>query len=120
VESFLRRREIMLKLKNKAQSTAEYAIVIGLVIAAVVAMQIYVRRGIQAKIKDAVDYNDPQATMLSGQPYEPDYTGSNMTSTSDTHETEKVAFGGSVNRVINEDAGGDVSTRTGKQVIYAP
>ena len=47
----------MLKLKRKGQSTAEYAIVIGLVIAAAVAMQVYVKRGLQGKMKDAVDDN---------------------------------------------------------------
>ena len=31
---------------NKAQSTAEYAIVLALVVGAVVAMQIYVKRGL--------------------------------------------------------------------------
>jgi len=45
----------------RGQSTAEYAIVIGLVIAAAVGMQVYVKRSLQGKIKDAVDYNDPQA-----------------------------------------------------------
>lgn len=43
----------MLKHKCAGQSIAEYAVVIGLVIAAVVAMQIYVKRGLQAKIHDA-------------------------------------------------------------------
>ncbi len=42
-------------LKKKAQSIVEYAILIGLIAAAVVAMQIYVKRGLQAKIAGAVD-----------------------------------------------------------------
>jgi len=40
-------------LKNrKAQSTAEYAILIALVIGVVIAMQTYVKRGIQGRYKD--------------------------------------------------------------------
>ena len=45
----------MSRRSSKGQSTAEYAIVIGLVIAAAVAMQVYVKRGLQGKIKDATD-----------------------------------------------------------------
>jgi len=41
--------------KTKAQSTAEYAILIGLIIAAAVGMQTYVKRGIQGRIKDTSD-----------------------------------------------------------------
>ena len=40
---------------RKGQNTAEYAILIGVIVAAAIAMQIYIRRGMQARIKDAVD-----------------------------------------------------------------
>lgn len=40
---------------NKAQSIMEYAIIIGLVVAGLSAMQVYIRRGIQAGIKVAAD-----------------------------------------------------------------
>ncbi|MFZ5800495.1 MAG: hypothetical protein ACOY3D_03835 [Candidatus Omnitrophota bacterium] len=42
-----------IKGKSKAQSTAEYAILLGLVIAAAAAMQIYMKRGLQARVHDA-------------------------------------------------------------------
>lgn len=47
----------MLKvLRNRrAQSTAEYAILIGLVVAAAITIQTYVKRGIQGRVKDAGD-----------------------------------------------------------------
>ncbi len=45
----------MFRLNRKAQSTAEYAIVIALVIGAVMAMQVYVRRGLQGRMKGSVD-----------------------------------------------------------------
>lgn len=41
--------------KSKAQSTAEYAVLLGLVIAAVVAMQTNVKRGWQARVKVETD-----------------------------------------------------------------
>jgi hypothetical protein len=44
---------MLIKLK-KAQSTAEYAVLIALVTAAVMGIQNEVRRGIQARIHDAV------------------------------------------------------------------
>jgi hypothetical protein len=44
-----------LLLKRKGQSTAEYAILIGLVIGALVVMQVYVKRGMQGRMKDATD-----------------------------------------------------------------
>ncbi len=43
-------------LRNKkGQNTAEYAILIGLVIAAAIGIQTYVKRGMQARSKDAGD-----------------------------------------------------------------
>lgn len=49
----------MLRLfrKAKAQSTAEYAILIGLVVATVIGIQTYVKRGLQGRFRDATsDY----------------------------------------------------------------
>jgi hypothetical protein len=100
---------------RKGQSTAEYAIVIGLVIAAAVAMQIYVKRSLQAKVKDAVDYNDPAATMLSTSQYEPYYLSSDMTNTRKESTTAATTTGGGVTRTINEDE----ANRTGTQNISA-
>ena len=44
---------IKLSRKSQAQTTAEYAILLGLVIGAAVAMQVYVKRGVQARIHEA-------------------------------------------------------------------
>jgi len=43
-------------LRNKAQSLTEYSICLAVVILAVVTMQVYVKRGLQARHKDAADY----------------------------------------------------------------
>ena len=46
----------MRQMRNqRGQSTAEYAIVLGVVLAALVGMQIYVKRGAQARVKLGVD-----------------------------------------------------------------
>lgn len=66
----------MLKLGKSGQNTAEYALVIGLVIAAAMAMQTYVSRSLQSNIKDVsnklVDYKDQ---------YEPYYLQNSNTNT---------------------------------------
>jgi uncharacterized protein (UPF0333 family) len=109
---------------KKGQSTAEYAIVIGLVLAAAVAMQVYVKRGIQAKMKDASDAKieatggeDFGVNSVEGGQYDPDYiTSPGLTSSRDAEKTETMSAGGKVERIT---VGGDKSTRSGVQVIEA-
>ena len=101
----------MLRLMRKGQSTAEYAIVIGLVIAAAIAMQIYVKRGIQAKIKGVVDHQ-PDTMFTTGQ-YEPDYASSDMNSTRKVTQDIETKDRGEVVRTISAD--GEVSKRSGTQ-----
>ena len=113
----------MLRPLRKGQSTAEYAIVIGLVIAAAVAMQIYVKRGLQAKVKGATDWNEPTAKTMNilgkTSQFEPDHvttTGEGMYSKSNASEIITTTEGGSVKREIS---GADSSSRTGVQVTRA-
>ena len=62
---------------KKAQQTAEYALLIALVVAAVVAMQTYAQRAIQGRIRDAARYMTTQTSALgSTNQYEPYYTSS--------------------------------------------
>ena len=92
--------------KRKGQTTAEYAVLLGLVIAAILAMQVYVKRGIQARIRTETD------GITGGyDQYEPYYLSSDFTSTRDTSETETTATGGGVTRVL----GSDTASRTGVQ-----
>jgi hypothetical protein len=108
------------RLSRKGQSTAEYAIVIGLVIAAAVAMQVYVKRGIQGKMKDASDYVDSDASGVVGstRQYEPNYLEeTSMVSTRNASETATTSTGGGVTRAIT---GQDKNTRTGTTTILAP
>ncbi|MFA5092496.1 MAG: hypothetical protein WC543_00930 [Candidatus Omnitrophota bacterium] len=108
----------MLKQKNLGQSTAEYAIVIGLVIAAVVAMQIYVKRGLQAKMRDAVMVKgDGADTLMTNEAYEPDYSSSSMDIVRTAAESTEMADQGKVIRTLAGKGGAeyDVTTRKGDQ-----
>ena len=63
-------------IKNKkAQQTAEYALLISLVVAAVIAMQTYAQRTIQGRIRDASTYfvNQTNGLGTGTQQYEPYY-----------------------------------------------
>ena len=90
----------MIKLNKKGQSIMEYAVLVSLVIAAITGMQLYVRRGLQAKIKDASDnlpnYITTQSGMTAGTvfneghtQYEPYYRGDSETVSTSARGTEK-------------------------------
>lgn len=97
------------KLRKKAQTTAEYAILIGLVVAAVLAMQVYVKRGINAKVRDAVDiFTNLNGTANVGlgttRQYEPYYENSNTNQVANQVSSEGFQLGGAVNRSDNTTA----------------
>jgi len=105
---------------RKGQNTAEYAILIGVIVAAAIAMQIYVRRGMQAKYKEATDFAMTADTM-SGVPeaanlftanqYEPYYLATNYVTTQQGAQQEQMQTGGGVVR----SSISDVTQRTGNQ-----
>ncbi|MFH1655891.1 MAG: hypothetical protein ABH954_04715 [Candidatus Omnitrophota bacterium] len=75
-------RLIRRRTQKRAQSTGEYAILIGLVIAAVVAMQVYIKRGLQGKVRDGMEAFGacviiPGYTGVPSNQYEPYYIDSN-------------------------------------------
>lgn len=87
--------------KRKGQNVAEYSILIALVVGAAVAMQVYVKRGLQARVKDAVDYTGN--TTASGltfktKQYEPYYQDSKMDVNSQRSYQDKVAADGALDR----------------------
>jgi Flp pilus assembly pilin Flp len=72
---------------RKGQNTAEYAILIGLVVAVAVAMQTYVKRGLQGRVHDEV------AAMVTGtsglgstNQYEPYYMNSQYNTFSNAYD----------------------------------
>jgi len=103
-------------LNKKAQSTAEYVIVLGLIVAAVLAMQTYVKRGFQGRIKDAVDYVDQgnsTTTIFKTAQYEPGYVDSQFDNTSDPGTGQHNTLGES--GVIEKSVSNEKTTRTGSQ-----
>jgi len=101
-------------LNKKGQNTAEYAILIALVVAAAVGMQTYVKRGVQARMRDetkgftsALDSSTDWVTIkafnatMSSQ-YEPDKLSKQSTQQiiTDT-ENSTMAAGGGVSREMN-------------------
>ena len=83
-------------LKNKkAQNTAEYAILISLVVAGIIAMQTYAQRALQARVRDAAKFMADQtgnvggtATLGDTLQYEPYYLQTNYQVTRDDFEKE--------------------------------
>ena len=78
----------LLKSK-KAQNTAEYAILISLVVAGIIAMQTYAQRALQARVRDAGKYLVDETTILGPtKQYEPYYLTTNYTVTRNESETQ--------------------------------
>lgn len=102
---------------KKGQNTAEYAILIALVIGAAVAMQVYVKRGMQGGVKFSVD-KIKKGDSGTGQ-YEPYYLQSSYETTqSASKDTVKTEEGGKVTRAIGAEAGKEhTTTRTGTQTF---
>lgn len=97
---------------RRGQNIAEYSILIALVIAAAVAMQTYVKRGLQGRVKDAVDTKGQAVTLdsdtgttltFSGQQYEPYYQDSNTEQTSSKNTNEVTAANGQIGRTLSSD-----------------
>jgi len=106
----------MRRLKKRGQSTAEYAILIGVVVAALIAMQTLVGKAIKAKIYDAAKWKDPDTMVAFPTNFygAGEVTGSDMTveRTGNTREyMEAGADSGKVTRVLT----GDQVDRTGNQ-----
>lgn len=100
-------------LRNrKGQSTVEYAIVVGVVVAALVAMQTYLKRGMQARYHDGIQFLATEtnitasdgSTYLGGETqYEPYYLASSYTSASDKNESESSSDRGQITRTLTND-----------------
>jgi Flp pilus assembly pilin Flp len=113
----------MLRLlrNKKGQNTAEYAIVIGLVVAAAIAMQTYIKRGIQAKVKDGTDLltavtgDTGGGSLATTGQYEPYYMQTSFDVTRGTQSVENTGAGGDVTRTLNRED----TSRTGTQTITA-
>lgn len=73
---------MMLRLNKKAQSTLEYALLIGVIVAGLIAMQLYLKRGYQGKLRESSDQ--------IGAQYSPSWTTGKSTVTKESTTTESV------------------------------
>jgi hypothetical protein len=102
---------MLLKLNQRAQTTAEYAILIAIVIGAVVAMQAYIRRGMQGRIRNVVDHVGAGGSIdgttntftFKSQQYEPYYVESKTDTGREEQRKEKLGLKGAVGRSVTED-----------------
>jgi len=99
---------------KKGQNTAEYAILIALAIGAAMAMQTYIKRGLQGGIKFAVD----KSVKSDGtKQYEPYYLKSEYNTTAGAYtDTEQTTAGGGVTREVGV-GGSKTTTRSGYQTV---
>ena len=97
-------------IKNKkAQQTAEYALLISLVVAAVIAMQTYAQRALQGRIRDAALFMATNTSSAMGldmttNQYEPYYLDSDYTVSRTEATTERM-------RVSDDGDGAGPETR---------
>lgn len=76
---------MFIRLNKRAQSTLEYAVIIAVVVAGLVAMQVYIKRGVQGRLRQASDD--------IGEQFSPGNTTGTATTTSSVTSVENVTGG---------------------------
>jgi hypothetical protein len=82
-------------VKTKGQSTLEYVILIGFVVAALIAIGVYMKRGIQGRLKESSDQ--------VGEQYSAGNTTSLYTTRVNMSQTENMLPGGATTTNINQN-----------------
>ena len=86
-------------LKNrKAQNTAEYALLIALVVAGVIDMQTYAQRAMQARVHDAAQYmatagSNSEIGLGNSTQYEPYYLNSDYNVATNSVDNKRLGVG---------------------------
>jgi Flp pilus assembly pilin Flp len=91
--------------KNKAQNLTEYAIILGLVGAALIAMQVYMKRGVQGKLRDL-------SNQISPTQYERGNTTASYDITRTTNVEENQGRAAYTRNTLE-----DTTTRTGSETV---
>lgn len=99
------------RLNKRAQSTLEYAVVIAIIVGGLLAMQMYIKRGIQGRLKQASDD--------IGEQYSPGQSESHYTTKVDSSSDEKTLGAKSdVDQgVKTTSTSNQTQTRTGSEKI---
>ena len=106
---------MLIRLNRRGQSTGEYALVFAIVLGAIVAMQTYVKRELQGRVRDGADYMATNTAGIgtTGQ-YEPYYYSKDYSTTRDSSNTQ-----GYVNTQATEEVD-EGSRRTGGTQYAVP
>ena len=96
----------MFKLKERGQSTLEYVILVGFVVAALIAMGVYMKRGFQGRLRESTDQ--------IGQQFSAENTTYNYQTTTNVVQTETVSGG-----VSSTDITTNLQTKTGTENVGA-
>ena len=100
-------------IKNKkAQNTAEYAILISLVVAGIIAMQTYAQRGLQARVRDGVQFLMQGTNDLGNTTqYEPYYLTTNYAIITDSTQSQLLG----TNQVSQDDTNSKIREAKGSK-----
>ena len=95
----------MLCVGKRGQTTLEVVILIGFVVAALIAMGVYMKRGIQGRLRSSTDQ--------IGEQYSAGNTTSDYTTSVSLKQTENMTSGGAVTTVINKNE----QSKTGSETV---
>ena len=97
-------REMKYTKKSRAQSISEYSICVAIIILAIALMQVYVKRGIEGRYADVVDFVTTKAQ--AHNQYEPYYQKEDLGFSQDVNMVVDVGKEGpgTVNRMIAKDS----------------
>jgi len=107
--------------EHKAQSWVEYSIILAIVVAALASMQIYMKRGIQAVIKNSADGLGGQMVVTSNVPGDESSTNSTIGESRNARETRRLSAGSqTINRntaVTTKESTNSVTLTTGESLL---
>ena len=95
----------MFKRNLRGQSTLEYVILAGFVVAALIAMGVYMKRGFQGRLRESTDQ--------VGQQYSAENTTSSYTTNTNVAQTETLDNSGVTTTQISQNT----QTKTGSETV---
>lgn len=103
------------KMNRGAQITSEYAILLAVIIAVLAGMQVYMKRGIQARLMDAADYPVSSGVFITGG-FEPEYSFSNRHDIRSAASSEFMDNGLSIIRQTTETLDSNITSVIGNSL----
>lgn len=106
---------------RKAQSIAEYALLLAVVVSALITMQVYVKRGLQGRLRDASDFvvnamNEGLGSSYLNQ-YEPAYRISNTDMSRESSLLQEMSAQGNTAKYYLDDRTDVVKREKTAQVV---